>query len=152
MKILFVDNSADLQQKWIEPLREKGWGVVRARSVEDADRMMVLHGDGLQAIVVSEKYVSFAEKNDLVFVVLTQTWKDKEILAHQNSEHSAIGYVPYSSQAFELHKFFDSGISTKAKAPSRSPIQSKLTSLKATGVNGQMKGVMLDDYSDMLVF
>ncbi len=129
MKILFVDNGADLQQKWIEPLRSKGWGVVRARSLEDADRMMSFHGDALQAIVVGEKFISFAEKNDLVFVVLTTSWTNKEIIAHQNSEHSAVGYVPYSGSPGELMKLFEDG-----------------SALKGTGTDG----ISLDAYNDML--
>ena len=139
MKILFVDSSADLQQKWIEPLREMGWGAVRARSHEDAERMMALHGESLQAIVVGEKFVSFAERHDLIFVVLTQQWKDREILAHQNSDHSAIGYIPYASSATELYKIFDSG--TRAKA----------VPLKATGTDGSsLHEISLEDHSGIL--
>lgn len=127
MKVLFVDSSADLQQKWIEPLREKGWGVVRARSREDADRMMLLHRDALQAIVVSEEFVSFAEKNDHLFVVLTKKWNEREIITHQNSDHSAVGYVPYTADAVEIYKIFQSkeptdGKAQKVKSPTAAPM------------------------------
>ncbi len=106
MKILFVDNSADLQQKYIEPLRKKGWGVVRARSVEDADRMMILHGEGLDAIVVSEKFVSFAERNEPSFVVLTNQWSEKEIAQHQASKNPALAYVAFSDGIEKLYSTF----------------------------------------------
>jgi len=139
MKILFVDNSADLEQKWIQPLREKGWGVLRARSIEDADRMMTLHAEALQAIVVSEKFVSFAEKNDLVFVVLIHQWGDKEISTHQNSDHSAIAYIPYQAAAIELMSLFDSS----------AKIQMQSVPLKATGTDGTFS-IALEQYSDVL--
>ncbi len=135
MKILFVDNSSDLQQKWIEPLRKKGWGVVRARSVEDAARMMVLHSDSLEAIAVSEKLVSFAEKQELPFVVLTTQWGEKEIQKHKSGSQSAIAYLSQAKGMEELFSIFE-GQGTQA--------------LKATGTDGQTRGIALEDYSDIL--
>lgn len=102
MKILFVDNSAELQQKWIDPLRAEGWGALRARSAEDADRMLLMHGDSLNFIVVSEELVQWAEKQEFPFLVLVSQWKEKQILQHQNSPRSAIHYLSTQSNTQEL--------------------------------------------------
>ena len=107
MKILFVDQSEDLQSKWIEPLRKKGWGVVRARSAEDAGRMLYLHGDAVEAIVTGEKFVTWAEKQDVPFVVLTTTWNDMAVIKHQNSNHSAVAYLTYANGMEELYVLFE---------------------------------------------
>lgn len=147
MKLLFVDNSVDLQQNWIDPLRRKGWGVVRARSIEDADRMMTIHNDGLEVIVVNEEYIHFAEKHDIPFVVLTKAWTERDIQKHQNSEHSAVAYVPLVGGMEALYELFQS--------------QSSVHALKATGTDGvpvptlasvpsPAKDISLEDYSEVL--
>ncbi|MBS1959676.1 MAG: hypothetical protein JST80_09415 [Bdellovibrionales bacterium] len=102
MKLLFVDNSAELQQKWIEPLRADGWGALRARSAEDADRMLMFHGDSIEVVVVHESMVKWAEAHDYAFVVLTKTWGDKEVIAHQNSKRSAFFYQKIDGRVQDL--------------------------------------------------
>ncbi|MBC7397860.1 MAG: hypothetical protein H7333_10500 [Bdellovibrionales bacterium] len=107
MKILFVDNSTELQLNWIDPLRKRGWGVVRARSAEDAARMIILHGDGLEAIAVTEKFVPWAEKQGVPFVVLISHWNQNEVIKHQNSPHSAVSYLPFSRGCEEIYALFE---------------------------------------------
>jgi uncharacterized protein YfcZ (UPF0381/DUF406 family) len=102
MKVLFIDSSAELQQKWIEPLRTQGWGAVHARSVEEADRVMLFHGDSLAAVVVSEGFVSWTEQNTVPFVVLTKTWTEVQITKHQNSQKPAFGYISFQAAMPEL--------------------------------------------------
>ena len=102
MKILFVDSSADLPIQYLEPLRNRGWGVIRARSPEDAARMMRLHGDQLDGVVVGEKFVSFAEQHEPSFVVLTREWGESEIQAHRNSANPAVAYLSYGVAIEEL--------------------------------------------------
>ena len=102
MKVLFLDSSTELQQKWIEPLRAQGWGAIHARSVEEADRVMLFHGDSLAALVVSEGFISWTEQNVLPFIVLTKTWTQAQILKHQNSSRSAFSYIAFTAAASEL--------------------------------------------------
>ena len=108
MKILFVDQSEELQQKWVEPLRNKGWGVVRGRSAEDATRMLTLHGEALEALVVGERFVDWAEKQEYPFIVLTTNWNQSAILKHQNSKKSALGYLSYDAGTGELCSILES--------------------------------------------
>jgi hypothetical protein len=148
MKILFVDQSSDLQTKWIEPLRKKGWGVVRARSVEDATRMLSLHGDALEAIVVSEKFVSFGEKQDLPFVVLTSTWNETAIIKHQNSEHGAVSYLAFATGTDELYSLFEAGATQVLKATGTDgvPVHTSAAASKPVSKSGHK----LEDYSQVL--
>jgi len=137
MKIQFVDNSADLQQRFIEPLRKKGWGVVRARSLEDAEKMMGLHGEGLDAVVVGEKFISFGEKHEPPFMVLVSQWGQGEIAAHQAASNPAIAYV---SSVDGFQKIQDVLLSrTQAEA------------LPATGTDGfSQEAVSLENVTGML--
>lgn len=138
MKILFVDSSADLPIKYLEPLRRKGWGVIRARSVEDAERMLRLHGDGLDGIIVGEKFVSFGEKAEPPFVVLTQAWGEAQITTHKNSANPALAYLA-----------FGVGVEALMEAFSRSSVS---VSLAATGTDGIIAAaeLPLEDFSDVL--
>ena len=132
MKILFVDNSSDLEQNWIHPLRKKGWGVVRARSAEDAARMTILHGEGLEAIAVTEKFVPWAEKQDIPFIVLLTQWKQNDVLKHQNSNHAAVSYLPFASHVDEVYALFDKKESAR--------------SLKSTGTDA----LSLEEFTQVL--
>ena len=84
MKILFVDESSNLQEKWIEPLRGEGWGVIRAQSAEDAEKIFEFHGDSLSNLIVSESHVEWAEKWKYPYVVLIKAWKEAQVVKHQN--------------------------------------------------------------------
>ena len=141
MKVLFVEQNDELQAKWIEPLRKKGWGVVRARSAEDATRMMELHAEALEAIVVGERFVAFAEKQSFPYVVLTSTWKENDILKHQNSAAPAMAYLAFNQNIDQLCSIFETSM---VDIP-----------LKATGTEGisipqSKKGLALEDYSEVL--
>jgi hypothetical protein len=134
MKILFVDASADLPIQYLEPLRNRGWGVIRARSLEDADRMVRLHGDQLDGLVVGEKFVSFAEKHEPRFLVLTREWGESEIQAHRNSANPAVAYLSYGGSVEKVIEAFNS-----AAAP---------VALAATGTDGpQIAELSLEDFS-----
>jgi hypothetical protein len=142
MKILFVEQGDGLQPKWIEPLRKKGWGVVRARSAEDATRMMSFHGDSLDAIAVGERFVGWAEKQDFPFVVLLSTWQETDVIRHQNSEHSAVAYLSFERGMEEIYTLFEANQMDQ--------------NLKATGTDGvpvssnSNRGLELEDYSEVL--
>ncbi len=145
MKILFVDSSADLPIQYLEPLRNRGWGVIRARSLEDADRMMRLHGDQLDGVVVGEKFVSFAEQHEPSFVVLTREWSESEVQAHRNSANPAVAYLSYGVAIEAVIAAFHS---------SAAPV-----ALGATGTDGVAIGVPvessiaelpLEDFSSIL--
>jgi hypothetical protein len=142
MKILFVEQGDGLQPKWIEPLRKKGWGVVRARSAEDATRMMSFHGDSLDAIAVGERFVGWAEKQDFPFVVLLSTWQETDVIRHQNSEHSAVAYLSFERGMEEIYTLFEANQMDQ--------------NLKATGTDGvpvsstANQGLELEDYSGVL--
>ncbi len=118
MKILFVDAGEQVQEKWVAPLRAEGWGVVRARSIEDATKMMAFHGDTVKGFVVHERFVSFAEKGNLPFVVLTEKWTNQEILKHQNSSKSAVGYLPIKSDFHPILGMFTGRPKVKEAPPS----------------------------------
>ncbi len=108
MKILFVDHSADMQQRWIDPLRNEGWGVIRARSAEDASRMLFFHGKSLDYVVVYEKDVVWAEKQGNPFILINRDWTDSEVLKHQNSNHAAVGYLKAKCTAKDIKNLVDS--------------------------------------------
>ncbi len=137
MKILFVDSSADLPIQYLEPLRNRGWGVIRARSLEDAERMMRLHGDQLDGVVVGEKFVSFAERQEPTFVVLTREWSESEVQAHRNSANPALAYLSYGAAIEELITAFNS---------SAAPV-----SLGATGTDGVPVAVVFEAQTDSQV-
>jgi uncharacterized protein YfcZ (UPF0381/DUF406 family) len=139
MKVLFLDQSAELQQKFIFPLRNEGWGALRASSVEDADRMMILHGDGVEAIVVNEKFANWPKRWDLPYIVLTQTWRETEILKHQNAEHAAIAYVAFAkSTAQSLVSTFHARMSGELKATGTGHSSSHGGSLSLENFSGVM--------------
>jgi len=142
MKILFVEQIEALQSKWVEPLRNKGWGVVRARSAEDATRMMEVHGEALEAIVVGERFVQWAEKQQLPYVVLVSTWNDTDIVRHQNSKLPAVAYLPFSQSVDGLYTLFEANATNV----------STNVALKATGTDGMsaIHGLSLEDYSEVL--
>lgn len=127
MKILFVDENASVQDKWIEPLRGEGWGVVRARSTDDAEKIFEFHGDSLSALVVSETFVSWAEKWNYPYIVLMNSWREAQVVKHQNSSsHPAVAYLDYDSK-LELVK---QAITESKNKPQQVPQQ-----LKATGTS-----------------
>jgi hypothetical protein len=126
MKILLVDAHNDIQQKWVNPLRNQGWGVVLARGIEDASRMMLLHGEGVEAFIVNESFVGFAEAQNKPFVVLTERWSDRDVMAHQNSAKPALGYLPRSGAIDAVM-----GLVAKGASPVRA-----VPPLKATGTDG----------------
>lgn len=126
MKILLVDAHNDIQQKWVNPLRNQGWGVVLARGIEDASRMMLLHGEGVEAFIVNESFVGFAEAQNKPFVVLTERWSDRDVMAHQNSAKPALGYLPRSGAIDAVM-----GLVAKGASPIRA-----VPPLKATGTDG----------------
>jgi hypothetical protein len=143
VKILFVEQSEELQSKWIEPLRKKGWGVVRARSAEDASRMVDLHGDGLEAVVVGERFAPWAQKQELPVVVLVSSWADSDVIKHQNSETPAVAYLSFQKGTEELYSLFEAGATRH--------------NLKSTGTDGvpvhtsfTSEELELEDYSDIL--
>ncbi|NDF13894.1 hypothetical protein EB061_01035 [bacterium] len=141
MKILLVDANDDVLQKWVNPLRNQGWGVVLARSAEDAARMMILHGEGVEAFVVNESFVAFAESRAKPFVVLTEKWNDRQIMAHQNSGQPAAGYLPRSG-AVEPVLGLLAGRSLDVRVTSE---------LKATGTGGGTSTrIRLQDASRLL--
>ncbi len=104
MKILFVDDHAGLQEKWIEPLRGEGWGVVRTRSADDAEKVFEFHGDSLDALIVSEAHAEWAQKWNIPYIVMKTTWKDVQVMKHQNSaEQPAFAYLDFDSN-FDLFR------------------------------------------------
>jgi len=126
VKILFVDDSSNLQEKWIEPLRGEGWGVVRARSTEDAEKIFEFHGDSLSALVVSEACTEWAEKWNYPYVVFLKTWKENQVVKHQNtSNHPANAYLD-----------FDSNLELVKQAIMDAQGKAKILSLKSTGTDG----------------
>ncbi len=133
MKVLFVDQIADLQQKLIEPLRKEGWGAFRARSAADAEKMMMIHGDSVDAIVVAEDFVSFAEKWEIPFLVLTRTWTENQILKHQNSKASGFAYVSAQTAFGEIMRKIELRLGTA------------VNQMKATGTEGQSRSILLED-------
>ena len=143
MKVLFVDSSAEVQQKILEPLRKDGWIALRARNAEDAERMMILHEDGVEALVVNEKFVSFAEKRDLPYVVLTQTWNETQIMKHQNVQKPGFAYLSSSVAVSDIRGALESYSQGMYNAGS----------MKATGTDGptRMTGSLsLEDFSDVM--
>ena len=123
MKILFVDDHAGLQEKWVEPLRGEGWGVVRTRSTSDAEKVFEFHGDSIDVMIVSEANSNWAGKWNIPYLVLKTTWKDIQVMKHQSSaEQPAFAYLDFDSQ-FELFK--QSVVDAKAK-----PVKKQL---KSTG-------------------
>jgi hypothetical protein len=143
MKILFVDSSSDLPIQYLEPLRNRGWGVIRARSLEDADRMMRLHGDQLDGVVVGEKFVSFAERQEPSFVVLTREWSEAEIQAHQNSANPAVAYLSYGVAIEELIAAFHSSVGSVGSVGSVASV-----ALGATGTDGVPVAVVFEPQTD----
>jgi len=107
MKVLFLDSSTELQQKWIEPLRTQGWGAIHARNADEASQVLRFHGDSLKMIVVSEGFVSWAEQNAIPFVVLTKTWNEAQIARHRQSQKPAFGYLSFHSEISELIRMMD---------------------------------------------
>ncbi len=98
VKILFVDDHASLQEKWIEPLRGEGWGVVRTRSSSDAEKVFEFHGDSLSALVVSEANAEWASKWNIPYIVLKTTWKDVQVMKHQNGAATpAVAYLDFDT-------------------------------------------------------
>lgn len=160
MKILFVDNSAELQQKWIDPLRAEGWGALRARSVADADRMLSIHGDSIEVVVINEALVQWAEKQDFPFVVLTQKWQEKDILAHQNSKRSAFFYQPFSGRVQDLQTAihsYRSGGPVGAKNENTQWSATRTISLKDVnggktkeGKSQSTRAIALEDFTNVL--
>ncbi len=104
VKILFVDDNNGLQEKWIEPLRGEGWGVLRTKSVQDAEKIFEFHGDSLNVLIVSEKFAEWASQWNFSYIVLLTSWKDVQVMKHQNSSsHPATHYLDFDSN-FELLK------------------------------------------------
>ena len=104
MKILFVDDHAGLQEKWIEPLRGEGWGVLRTKSTQDAEKIFEFHGDSLNALIVSEANAEWAGNWGFPYIVLMNTWKEIQVMKHQNSAaRAASAYLDFDSN-FELLK------------------------------------------------
>jgi len=107
MKVLFLDSSAELQQKWIEPLRTQGWGTIHARNADEASQVLRFHGGSLEVIVVSEGFVSWTEQNSVPFIVLTKTWNEAQIARHRQSQKPAFGYLSFHSEISELIRFIE---------------------------------------------
>jgi hypothetical protein len=104
VKILFVDDHAGLQEKWVEPLRGEGWGVVRTRSTQDAEKVFEFHGDSIDVMIVSESNSNWAGQWGIPYLVLKTTWKDIQVMKHQSSvEQPAFAYLDFDSQ-FEFFK------------------------------------------------
>ena len=102
MKIIFVDQSTDVQQKWIDPLRLEGWGVIRAQSAEDAAQMLIFHGMNLNYLVVRENDVRWAEKQLYPFLLMNESWSNQQISEHQASAKPAFAYLSSSSTVQDL--------------------------------------------------
>jgi hypothetical protein len=141
MKVLFLDSNDEVQKKWVAPLRNEGWGAVRVKSIQDAERMMGIHGEGLDAIIVHENWIGFTEKSSVPFVVLTEKWTEKEIIKHQNSARPALGYIPVSSSVGQLIGLF----SRKAAAS-----ELKMTGTEGGTSAGARTGIRLQDATGFL--
>ncbi len=126
MKILFIDEGSSLQEKWIEPLRGEGWGVVRARSTEDAEKILEFHGESLSAIVVSENFVDWAEKWNYPYIVFIKTWKEAQVLKHQNtSPRAAVAYLEFDSNLELLKQSLEGGLRATGTSATSAPAYSK---------------------------
>ncbi len=88
----------------MEPLRGEGWGVVRTKSASDAEKVFEFHGDSLNVLIVSEANADWAQKWNIPYIVLKTTWKDVQVMKHQNNaEQAAFAYLDFDSN-FELFK------------------------------------------------
>jgi hypothetical protein len=52
MKILIVSQQPAAYEKWIEPLRKEGTGVMRVQTLSDAEQVLKFHGSSIDAIVI----------------------------------------------------------------------------------------------------
>ena len=152
MKILFIDEGSSLQEKWIEPLRGEGWGVVRARSTEDAEKILEFHGDSLSAIVVSENFVDWAEKWNYPYIVFIKNWKEAQVLKHQNSSpRAAVAYLEFDSNLELLKQSLEGGLkatgTSATSAPAYSKSKSSMNEVKQNS-NNESVVISFEKYSE----
>jgi hypothetical protein len=117
MKILIVDHSTDVQQRWMDPLRREGWGVFRARNSDDATKMLAFHAKSLNYVIASEQDVEWAEKSNFPFILITKNWTDQQIIQHKKSKRAAIAYFPRTITAMEMKAAIEARKSMPVAAP-----------------------------------
>lgn len=144
MKILFVDAGEQVQERWVEPLRAQGWGVIRARSEEDASAFLTMHGSTLKGLAVHESFAGFAAKTALPYVVLTEKWSNAEVQKNQKSSRPAAGCIPHRSDPKALMDLF-TGKTAAAKTGTQGPEAPEKTRtgmrlVEANGIYGQPEG------------
>jgi hypothetical protein len=132
VKILFIDDHAGLQEKWIEPLRGEGWGVLRTKSTQDAEKVFEFHGDSIHTLIVSEKFADWASQWNFPYIVLLTHWKELQVMKHQNaSQHPATHYLD-----------FDSNLDLLKQAVTESKGRSRNQELKPTGSDSSSVAVI----------
>ncbi|NDG83420.1 MAG: hypothetical protein EBX52_00090 [Proteobacteria bacterium] len=136
MKILFVDAGDHVQEKWIEPLRAAGWGVIRARSEVDASKFLAMHGSTVRGVVTHERFAGFGAKAAIPLVVMTEKGSPEDLQKFRKSAPNAIACLPHSS---DFKSIIDVFSGKPASSPSASPEKTRtgMRLVEATGIFSQ---------------